>query len=185
MPAFSYRTIKELYGVFWTKAVALTQAVAADIQDNPETASEKNSAAIVEINHWSTKVTMDIIGLAVLGRDFNSLKNGDDPLVALYEEVLEPTPEKSLFFTLHLFGLESVIKMLPWKVNERLRYTTGELRRICRKLLDDKKEKVKTEGEQKDILSVMLATNTFGDDNLIDQLLTFLAAGSVSHVSYI
>ncbi|KAL1652241.1 hypothetical protein SLS58_000368 [Diplodia intermedia] len=169
MPSFSFRHIKELYPVFWTKAVALTDAVAAEVQDDP----------VVEINHWSTKVTLDIIGLAALGRDFNALKNSDDPLVATYEEVLEPTREKAAFFTLHLLGLERIVKVLPWRINEVMRDTTARLKQICRQLLIDKKAAAKAEGEEqpKDILSVMMRSNLFGDDMLIDQLLTFLAAG--------
>lgn len=169
LPSFSFRHIKELYPVFWNKAVALTDAVTAEVQDDP----------VIEINHWSTKVTLDIIGLAALGRDFNALKNSDDPLVATYEEVLEPTMEKTVFFTLHVLGLEHIVKILPWRINEVMRDTTTQLKQICQQLLTDKKASAKAESEeqQKDILSVMMRSNLFGDDMLIDQLLTFLAAG--------
>ncbi|KAF9635423.1 putative cytochrome p450 protein [Lasiodiplodia theobromae] len=169
LPPFSFRHIKELYPVFWNKAVALTDAVTAEVQDDP----------VIEINHWSTKVTLDIIGLAALGRDFNALKNSDDPLVATYEEVLEPTMEKTVFFTLHVLGLEHIVKILPWRINEVMRDTTTRLKQICQQLLTDKKASAKAESEeqQKDILSVMMRSNLFGDDMLIDQLLTFLAAG--------
>lgn len=168
MPSFSFRHIKELYPIFWTKAVALTEGVSAEMQDDP----------VVEINHWSTKVTLDIIGLAALGRDFNSLKNSEDPLVGTYEEVLEPTMEKTVYFTLHIVGLENIVRFLPWKINEVMRDTTTKLKQICQQLLTDKKAAAKAESEeQKDILSVMMRSNLFGDDMLIDQLLTFLAAG--------
>ncbi|OJD40427.1 cytochrome p450 [Diplodia corticola] len=169
MPSFSFRHVKDLYPVFWAKAVALTDAVAAEAQDDP----------VVEINHWSTKVTLDIIGLAALGRDFHALKKSDDPLVATYEEVLEPTREKTAFFALHMLGLERVVRILPWRINEVMRDTTTQLKQICQQLLADKKAASKTEGEEqpKDILSVMMRSNLFGDDMLIDQLLTFLAAG--------
>ncbi|KAF2089548.1 putative P450 monooxygenase [Saccharata proteae CBS 121410] len=178
LPTFSFRHIKELYPGFWSKSLELCRGVSEEIQENPEYTSEKPNASTVEINHWATKVTLDIIGVAGLGRDFNSLKNSEDPLVNLYEEILEPTAEKTLFFTLHIIGMENIVKLLPWKVNQRMTYTTTKLREICRTLLTDKKSKLKLQSEeQKDILSVMLRTNLFGDDMLIDQLLTFLAAG--------
>ena len=41
---------------------------------------------------------MDIIGIAGLGREFNALKNSDDPLIQNYEELLEPTVEKLTYF---------------------------------------------------------------------------------------
>lgn len=174
MPFFSYRNIKDLYGLYWSKSSHFLDCLSKEIDEN-----KKGDSTVVEINHWSTKVTLDIIGVAALGRDFNSLENTDDPVVPLYEEILEPTAEKALFFTLHLIGFEKIVRLLPWKINERLDYTTSSLRKLYRKFLADKKEKVKldTENTQKDILSIMMRSNQFGDDLLIDELLTFLAAG--------
>lgn len=66
-PAFSFRHIKELIPVFWTKAVDLKGRIAAEIYENPEPTSEpkmRHREGIIEINHWATKVTMDVIGLA-------------------------------------------------------------------------------------------------------------------------
>lgn len=66
-PAFSFRHIKELYPVFWSKAVDMCGRMAAEIYENPEPTSElktRHREGIVEVNHWATKVTMDIIGLA-------------------------------------------------------------------------------------------------------------------------
>ncbi|KAK7553582.1 putative P450 monooxygenase [Phyllosticta citricarpa] len=178
MPFFSYRNIKDLYGIFFAKSGQFMDCLSQEIDENSKK-TENDAGAVVEINHWSTKVTLDIIGVAALGRDFNSLRNTDDPVVPLYEEILEPTAEKALFFTLHLIGFEKIVRLLPWKINERLDYTTSSLRKLCRQFLADKKEKVKldTEGVQKDILSVIMRSNQFGDELLIDELLTFLAAG--------
>lgn len=66
-PAFSFRHIKELIPVFWSKATDLKGRIAAEVYENPEPTTEpktRHLEGIVEINHWATKVTMDIIGLA-------------------------------------------------------------------------------------------------------------------------
>lgn len=67
-PAFSFRHIKELYPIFWQKAVDLSGRIAAEIHANPEPANEKSGTrhleGVVELNHWANKVTMDIIGVA-------------------------------------------------------------------------------------------------------------------------
>ncbi|EHK97567.1 putative Sterol 26-hydroxylase, mitochondrial [Glarea lozoyensis 74030] len=73
----------------------------AEMADNPEADGRK----VVEVNHWANKVTLDIIGVAGLGRDFKSLTATNDPLVQNYEEILEPTTEKLVYFVFNLvFG---------------------------------------------------------------------------------
>ncbi|KAF8851573.1 putative P450 monooxygenase [Acephala macrosclerotiorum] len=179
-PAFSFRHIKELIPIFWTKAVDLKGRIAAEIYENPEPTSEpkmKHREGIIEVNHWATKVTMDVIGLAGLGRDFNTLYTSDDELVASYEEILEPTAEKAAFFTANLFFPPAVINKLPWKLNQRLRILMETLRGACRQLIRERRETKASEKEGLDILSLLIKSNNFADDMLVDQLLTFLAAG--------
>lgn len=177
-PSFSFRYIKELYPIFWSKSLSLMQNVAAEIESNSESMGDGKSG-VVEISHWSTKVTLDIIGLAGLGIDFNALKNHDDPLVSLYEEILEPTTEKKFLCLLYLYFPEKLVRALPWEANHRLNLNTDRLREACRKLMAEKAKKVKQEGdeEQKDILSGLLRSDLFSEEMLVDQLLTFLAAG--------
>ncbi|KAF2462959.1 cytochrome P450 [Lindgomyces ingoldianus] len=170
MPAFSFRHIKELYPVFWSKSVELCGAIKAELLEKKD--------GVIELNHFSTQVTMDIIGLAGLGRDIGSLRNADDELIKNYEEILEPTAEKGIYFVLHLMFPLRLIKMLPWKLNERVKITTKSLKRICREFVQEKKARMKMQSEEQiDILSILLRSNAFSDDGLVDQLLTFLAAG--------
>jgi cytochrome P450 len=169
-PAFHFRHIKELYPVFWSKSIEFCDAIKATLVDD--------KANILEIGHYSTQVTLDIIGLAGLGRDIGSLKNNDDELIQNYEELLEPTSEKAVYFLLHLTFPGWLIALLPWKLNDRVRTLTSNLKRICTDFVAQKKSKMKLESEESvDILSIMIRSNDFSDENLVDQLLTFLAAG--------
>lgn len=175
MPAFHFRHIKELYPVFWGKSIEFCNAI--------KTALSQESTDVLEIGHYSTQVTLDIIGLAGLGRDIASLRNSDDELIANYEEILEPTTEKAVYFLLHLIFPQWFISMLPWKLNQRVKITTSNLKRICQDFVTERKSKMKFEEdsnssqENRDILSIMIRSNNFSDENLADQLLTFLAAG--------
>lgn len=176
MPAFHFRHIKELYPVFWNKSLELCRSVKASL--------EQQASDVLEIGHFSTQVTLDIIGLAGLGRDINSLRNSDDELIENYEEILEPTTEKGIYFVLHLIMPPWLIAILPWKLNQRVKITTSNLKRICNEFVAERKEKMKYEvasekEESRDILSIMIRSNNFSDQNLADQLLTFLAAGYV------
>ncbi|KAF1360061.1 cytochrome P450 [Lizonia empirigonia] len=170
MPAFHFRHIKELYPVFWSKSVEFCNVVKASLAED--------ASKILEIGHYSTQVTLDIIGLAGLGRDIASLRSSEDELVKNYEEILEPTSEKAIYFVCHLIFPPRLIAMLPWKLNERVKITTGNLKRICTDFVVDRKSKMKHESqESRDILSIMIRSNNFSDENLVDQLLTFMAAG--------
>ncbi|KAJ4381079.1 hypothetical protein N0V86_003426 [Didymella sp. IMI 355093] len=170
MPAFHFRHVKELYPVFWAKSIEFCNAVKASLADD--------ASKILEIGHYSTQVTLDIIGLAGLGRDIASLRSSEDELVKNYEEILEPTLEKGIYFVCHLLFPPRLIAMLPWKLNERVRITTGNLKRICTDFVVDRKSKMKHESqESQDILSIMIRSNNFSDTELVDQLLTFMAAG--------
>ncbi|KAF2829922.1 cytochrome P450 [Ophiobolus disseminans] len=170
MPAFHFRHIKELYPVFWSKSIEFCDAIKAALSEG--------ESKVLEIGHYSTQVTLDIIGLAGLGRDIASLRNSDDELINNYEEILEPTTEKGVYFVLHLIFPHWLIESLPWKLNNRVRITTSNLKRICADFVVQKKANLKHESEEsRDILSIMIRSNDFSDSNLVDQLLTFLAAG--------
>ncbi|KAH8819241.1 putative P450 monooxygenase [Xylogone sp. PMI_703] len=186
-PAFSFRHIKELYPIFWSKATELMHCISAEIYENPAPLNVKEPSkergpgklqGIVEVNHWANKVTMDIIGVAGLGRQFNALHNANDDLIKNYEELLEPTTEKAVYFTMNLIFTRRLVSMLPWKLNEVLKTTTTTLRGICGQLIRDKKQLSKAQPEEHiDILSLLIKSNNFADKMLVDQLLTFLAAG--------
>lgn len=170
MPAFHFRHIKDLYPFFWLKSMELCTCIKTVLQEKP--------SSVIDIGHFSTQVAMDIIGLAGLGRDIGSLRNNDDELIKNYEEILQPTFERFAYFTLHLLLPRRVIRVLPWKVNESVERTTSNLKRICTDFVVEKKTRTKIESQESvDILSIMLRSNVFSDDTLVDQLLTFLAAG--------
>jgi cytochrome P450 len=180
MPAFSFRHIKELYPIFWSKAVEMSQSIASDIHENPEYAPDDkstNTQGVAEINQWANRATLDIIGVAGLGRDFHALKNPDDELVVTYKEILEPTTEKGIYFALNILLGRRIISMMPWKLNEKLKSTTDTLKKYCLALVQEKKQRVKHGEQSVDILSLLIKSNNFSDENLVDQLLTFLAAG--------
>lgn len=179
MPVFSFRHIKDLYPMMWKKAVALTEGVEAQMHEHPELGrQEKGLSGVVEVNHWANKVTMDIIGVAALGTELNALKNSNDPLIQNYEELLEPTVEKLTYFALQIIFPPALVHMLPWKINERVSAITKNLNTICTGLVKEKREALKSDSEEHlDILSVLIQSNNFSDQQLVDQLLTFLAAG--------
>lgn len=122
---------------------------------------------------------MDIIGIAGMGRDFGALRNPDDPLVRDYNSLLEPSVKRGIYFAANILGPQDFIQRLPLEQSLELKRITGNLKKFC---LEHVKEKRRIsnetkENEDSDILSLLIRSNDFNDEDLVDQLLTFLAAG--------
>lgn len=173
IPAFHFRNIRDLYPMFWAKLTEFCHALSKDFGER--------SDRVLEIGHYSTQVTMDMIGLGGLGRDLNSLQYSDDELVKIYEDIFEPMKKKVLYFLFHIFLSPWVVERLPRGLNKRLKVGRSRLRKICSDFVAEKKVKIKVEssGSQKsqDILSCTIRSNEFPDENLVYHLLTTLAAG--------
>ncbi|EAQ84346.1 hypothetical protein CHGG_08360 [Chaetomium globosum CBS 148.51] len=176
LPAFHARHITDLYPMMWTKAGILTRKLRSEIAN--DATSESKGSAVLELTGWASKVTLDIIGIAGMGREINAVEKSSDPLQELYEELLEPDREKIVFSALNLaFGF-SLIRLLPWKMNKLFVYLTTSLDNICRDLIKEKRHAiVQKDDDHFDILSLLIKSNNFDDEVLKDQLLTFLAAG--------
>lgn len=179
LPAFHARHVTDLYPMMWTKAGILTRKLRSEIANG--VTSESKGSAVLELTGWASKVTLDIIGIAGMGREINAVEKSSDPLQELYEELLEPDREKIVFSALNLaFGF-SLIKLLPWKMNKLFVYLTTSLDNICRDLIREKRHAiVQKDDDHFDILSLLIKSNNFDDEVLKDQLLTFLAAGYVN-----
>ncbi len=137
------------------------------------------------MHSWASRATLDIIGVAGLGRDFNTLDNSNDELARTYDSILDPKKGSLiLYFAVNMFLPPWFVQRLPWKMNQMVGEAAANLRVICRKLVAQKKvtmdEEKEVEGKnQVDILAVLMRSGAFTDDGLVDQLLTFLAAGYV------
>ncbi|KAH8178060.1 cytochrome p450 domain-containing protein [Sarocladium implicatum] len=169
-PAFHFRHIKELYPMMWAKGETLTRTLGKDIATK--------SSSTIELNSWASKVTLDIIGVAGLGRDIDSVEKNKDPLAGIYEELLDPDREKLIFGMLCLALGRPLIAMLPWNMNNIFNHLIGSLESICRPMIQDKRVAINEKGDDHfDVLSLLMKSGDFSDEALKDQLLTFLAAG--------
>ncbi|OTA93586.1 hypothetical protein M434DRAFT_395518 [Hypoxylon sp. CO27-5] len=178
--AFSFRRVKELYPMIWKNSLTFTEALEEDIrnQSSGNNANSKLPTGKAEISRWASKITLNIMGIAGLGRDLNVLKNSDDTLVQNYETIFNPSKEMLLYFVLSAWFSVRLVRMLPWKMNQVFERTVLGLRDRCSQLVRDKQEALqKNEGENLDILSVLIKSGNFSDDDLCNQLLTYLAAG--------
>ncbi|SCO91759.1 related to isotrichodermin C-15 hydroxylase (cytochrome P-450 monooxygenase CYP65A1) [Fusarium oxysporum] len=169
-PVFHFRHIKELYPMMWEKSQSLARAIQQDMTTS--------RSSVVELNSWASKVTLDIIGIAGLGRRFDAVEKKKDPLADIYEGLLEPSREKLIFSGLALAIGLPIVRLIPWKMNDVFNYLTGTLNELCYPMIQEKKAAIIEKGDDHfDVLSLLIKSNNFSDESLKDQLLTFLAAG--------
>src|SRR5436190_8874034 len=112
-PMFSYRHIKDLYPLMWSKSVELINAVNTEIS----TSSSPETGCVIEVLEWASRAALDMIGIATLGRDFHSLHNNDDELASLYEWLFHINFSKKLWFAINIFLPKKIIDLLPWKAH--------------------------------------------------------------------
>lgn len=174
LPSFQVSVIRDLYPTFWNKACEMTQMMKEEAK-KPE----------IEFGVWCTRVTLDIIGIAGFGRDFNSLKNPEDEFVRDYQQILEPHPEKAGWFLISLLVSPSFALRIPfWKIPKELNRISKSLYDFAfnmskerRAELDDSQKPADEKAKRNDILSLLVKSNDFSDNDLAHQVLTMMAAG--------
>ncbi|KAL6709911.1 hypothetical protein ACN47E_000696 [Coniothyrium glycines] len=172
MPAFSFRHVKDLYPIFWNKSQEMTNEISAAIKNNPEKSS------VVEIRDWASRATLDIIGVAGMGQDFDSLINPENELFQTYRKIFSGSRGAQLV-QLALGMLPHWVAVnLPLKRNDEIGTAINTIKKVARDLIHTKRAKLeKGEAKDMDILSVAMESGGFSDEDLVNQLMTFLAAG--------
>lgn len=125
---------------------------------------------------WAHRVTLDIIGLAGLGHEFDAIRNPHGPLVEAYHLMFGS--EGPLFYWTSI-GLNISVRWalkLPVPQFIRLRRAVATVQTLVEDLVSNKKDKSESI-ESVDIASVMIRSGQFSDSDLVDQMKTFLAAG--------
>lgn len=168
MPAFAFRHVKDLYQSFWNKSQEMTdQILSAD-------------DSVVDIGEWASRATLDIIGLAGMGKDFDSLSNPDSKLNETYRQIFSGNRGARIIQVLLSLLPHWVAVSLPLKQNDEIGHAVETVKKVARDLIKEKRIKLE-KGEVKetdtDILSVALSSGGFTDEDLVNQLMTFLAAG--------
>lgn len=127
-------------------------------------------------------MTLDIIGPAAIGRDFQSLENENDPISQNYNAILKPSADLLVLFGLSLLLPQWFVRNIPCKANIVLPRKVNYLRQVFHDILHEKREQLALAKNQEkdvegDILGTMMRGGEFSDSELVDQMLTFLAAG--------
>ena len=148
-------------------------------KESKESVKSLNDAPIVEISGWSSRATLDIIGRAGTGVEFDAIENPNTKLNTTYRNVFSPNRQQRLMGILGLFLPQWFLRSLPISHNSRIEASCKTIKEVCRELISKKKEKLdhKEKQVETDILSVALESGGFTEEDLVNQMMTFLAAG--------
>lgn len=169
MPAFSFRHIKDLYPEFWSKT--------REVVDTMTTALGEKQEGELEALEWASRATLDVIGVAAIGRDFGAIQDDNSKLVNTYRKIFHPSASGRIIGLLSTVIPLQILDLLPVKRNDNVRLAVRAIRKHCQDVIEQKRADAKDGKESKvDILSVSMESG-LNDEQLINQLMTFLAAG--------
>ncbi|KAI9369159.1 cytochrome P450 [Aspergillus egyptiacus] len=182
-PSFHMKNIRALYTLMWDKTNQLLDVLEEEIRLHPmEGTSPDSGWGKVEMSVWASRLTLDVIGPAAMGRDFRTLQNTENKIADSFMAILEPTKEKMAFLTVNFILPQWFAKHIPWRLNQVVDNEVGYLRNMCKDIVHDKRiaitaTKATASELEADILGSMMLSGDFTVDELVDQMLTFLAAG--------
>ncbi|MCJ1228725.1 hypothetical protein MMC12_005386 [Toensbergia leucococca] len=181
MPAFAYRHVKDLYPVFWSKSCELVTAIISTVQDASSSSTEEKvtmPCSVIEIGGWASRATLDIIGVAGMGQSFNAIQDPNAELNLTYRKVFVRGSQAQILGYLGFVLPFWFLRRIPVQRNFDVFRAVNVIKKVCRQLIQQKQRKLdQKEKTEVDILSVALESGGFSQENLVDQMMTFLAAG--------
>ncbi|KIJ67836.1 hypothetical protein HYDPIDRAFT_173589 [Hydnomerulius pinastri MD-312] len=194
-PAFSIQNLRALVPLVFRKGNELQEKWCelldgASSQPNPL----EEQGLEIDVCHWISRATFDVIGLAGFDYRFNAIQNESDELFSAYKEMFEIAVSQGDGFRTVLgiyFPLLNVL--FPDRRVKTLKRCQAVIRRVAGKLVQSKKSRI-MEGEKsgagyggKDLLSLLLKSNVatdlppdqrISDEDILHNINTFMFAGS-------
>ncbi|OQV00112.1 hypothetical protein CLAIMM_05650 [Cladophialophora immunda] len=171
---FSFSNIKRLLPFFEVKAREMSDIIKNQI--GPD------GCNVLEVSELLSKTTLDVVGLAALGYELNSLST-PSLLATSYGKIFEfATPLQILISVVHQFV--PIRQWLPLKTNQSFVQANATVRKILRDHIRKRKGEfrdglVKGEKANRDLLTLMIeeSKDTWSEDEMLGYLLNFMSAG--------
>ncbi|KAK3171332.1 hypothetical protein OEA41_003416 [Lepraria neglecta] len=151
----------------------------------------------VDVCEWMSRATLNIIGVAGMGQEFNAIQHPDSELYQTYQKLFKPSQIARVMgpngshhswlgyaqYSVSLAPAEKPAIVLSNLKNSIQRnsvtsYAAKVIKRICRSAIQRAKANPPAPNAKgSSLLSIALASGGFTDDDLVNQLMTFLIAG--------
>ena len=179
-PAFSISSIKSLSPIFWRKALLMSDLWRAELSRRTTQTSS------IEVLEWLSRTTLDIIGDAGFGANFDSLHNPEAPIAEAYDRFFKFDNWDRLFHGLQC--QTTLAKYLPMKTKRELFAARRTLVGIASDIIRDKQAKKLSQSlsAEKNIVAMVVRDNSTASgkmegsmtfETMRDQVMTFLGAG--------
>ncbi|EWC46413.1 hypothetical protein DRE_04356 [Drechslerella stenobrocha 248] len=171
-PAFHPRHLRSLFPLFWKKAVEMTELITEEINKPGE------EDPIVDFNSWGSRCTLDIIGEAAAGIDFKAMSDPNSDMLQVYRKVFQPSDDQIMIAVLNMFMPVWLMKLLPFKGVKDVSKARSIIMKVCQDMIKQKKLQLAEKKQMdSDILSIMIEDGSLSDEEMKNQLMTFMAAG--------
>ncbi|KAJ7071331.1 cytochrome P450 [Mycena amicta] len=184
-PVFTTQAVKGVAGVYFQKAEELCDRWDTLI-------STTDSSAAFDVAHWISRTTFDIFGLAGLDYHFNALLDESEAVYSAYRTMFSISDKSSQLRVLKQLYLPIIERIWPDESDRITQRCLKTIRECGMGLIQTKRqaiiaEKSDFQSQDKDILSLLIKSNLaadasarLSDTELLDQLTSFLFAGSDS-----
>ena len=164
MPAFSFRHVKELNGIFWAKSCELVSLLAPGANQN-NNYDQLNIAT--PMSSWLRRVTLDIIGIAGLGYDYRAMYDPESEANQTYRTLFDTVDKQNIMAFIET--MENLVPVhllgkLPIKYNIEQLAAADSIRKISRDILRGRTTNAAgfaTPRIHKDIISVAQDSGSF------------------------
>ncbi|KAI0693851.1 cytochrome-450 hydroxylase [Cerioporus squamosus] len=196
-PAFSVQNMRALVPVTFRKALELKErwlALIADAKHDPDGDRWKGGARL-DVCHWVSRATFDVIGLAGFDYEFNAIHDESNELFMAYKEMFEiaVSQQGGGFWELAIVYAPILDRFAPGQRYSVVKKSHEVIKRVAGRLIQEKKRKIE-EAEKagtsyggKDLLSALLRSNAaadlppdqrISDEDILHNINTFMFAGS-------
>ncbi|KAJ6150720.1 hypothetical protein N7470_007314 [Penicillium chermesinum] len=178
-PAFNIKNIRAMYTLMWDKTNQCLEEMEKELKANPmEGTNPADGVGKLEMGPSDPRYHRPCRH----GTGLPLLQNSENKVAESFLRILEPTKEKMAFLALNFVFPQWFTQRIPWRLNKVVAEETGFLRSLCNDIVREKREalessKASAQDLEADILGTMMLGGDFSDTELVDQMLTFLAAG--------
>ncbi|KAI9932445.1 hypothetical protein ASPWEDRAFT_33357 [Aspergillus wentii DTO 134E9] len=177
MPGFNIRPIRSLYPIFWKKGQAFNRAIISELGIDRPSKSGNVLSGSFDFNHRATILTMDNLICGGVGVDLDLVSHPDHPIVAGYEEALEPTPSKVFMYLATDMGIRKFADYLCWGTSKSFEDSCARLRSIVRDIVREKVEQQEKGTNSEGIFTQVISSQGCSQEKLVEHTLTLIAAG--------
>ncbi|KAH1744275.1 hypothetical protein KXV78_006670 [Aspergillus fumigatus] len=167
--------VGKLTSIFWAKAQEMVRCMSNELR--------ADSFARIDFREYMSRATLNNIGLAGMGHDFQTLKQPDTDLRSHHRKlILDPTRVFSWVGLLSRYFDMRLLMRVPLKKLIEISQSAKYLRELTTAVIQGRREQlvVAENNRGKDIITVALAGGVFDEHHLVDHVMTFLTAGHES-----